>query len=92
MSYPEVSAYLAGLLASPLIQRDPKLRLRCLNAKAEIDIASKPSSESRPLWEEVRTLANSLGEKAWEARASGELGIISFLDGDSTSAPWSVPR
>jgi tetratricopeptide (TPR) repeat protein len=31
-------------------------------------------------------LASRLGEKGWEARASGELGIISFLEGDSTSA------
>lgn len=86
MSYLEASDYLGSLLESPVVQSDPELRLHCLTAKAEFDIASRPPSESRPLWEEVRELAGELGDEGWEARASGELGIISFLEGDSASA------
>ena len=86
MSYLEASDYLGSLLESPVVQGDPELRLHCLTAKAEFDITSRPPPESRPLWEEVRELAGQLGDEGWEARASGELGIISFLEGDSASA------
>ncbi|MBV8844244.1 MAG: tetratricopeptide repeat protein, partial [Bryobacterales bacterium] len=35
-------------------------------------------------------LAKGLGEKAWESRATGELGIIAFLHGDTTAALLKV--
>ncbi len=38
MSFPEVSAYIGRLLESHIVQADPRLKLRCLTAKASIDI------------------------------------------------------
>ena len=35
-------------------------------------------------------MQHSLGEKQWEARAEGELGIIAFLEGDSKRASTMV--
>src|SRR5262249_38322868 len=42
----------------------------------EVNVAS-----ARQDYEEAREIARKLGDKAREARASGELGIISFLEG-----------
>ncbi len=47
----------------------------------EINVAS-----ARQVYEEARELAGKLGDKAREARASGELGIIAFLDGGTGDA------
>ena len=39
------------------------------------------SASARQVYEEARDLARKLGDKAREARASGELGIIAFMEG-----------
>src|SRR5437868_6441015 len=85
-SYPEVSEYLGQQLTTAIVTGDAKLRLRCLVAKASIDILLDPPSVSKPLWEATRDFANSIGDEGWASRASGELGIIAFLDGDTASA------
>jgi CHAT domain-containing protein len=80
LSFPEVSEYLATELDSPLAQNDPKLRLWILDAKGAIDLEVNVAS-ARQAYEEAREIARQLGDKAREARASGELGIISFMEG-----------
>ena len=37
-------------------------------------------------WLEVEQIANELGDERWSTRASGELGVIAFLEGDSWKA------
>ena len=85
MSFPEVSEYLATELESPLVQNDPQLRLWILDAKGTVDLEVNVAS-ARQVYEEARELAGKLGDKAREARASGELGIIAFLDGGTGDA------
>ncbi|HVZ18128.1 MAG TPA: tetratricopeptide repeat protein, partial [Terriglobales bacterium] len=85
MSFPEVSEYLATELESPLVQNDPQLRLWILDAKGALDLEVNVAS-ARQVYEETRELARKLGDKAREARASGELGIIAFLDGGTGDA------
>lgn len=82
MSFPEVSEYLATQLEAPLVQNDPQLRLRILDAKGAVDLEVNVAT-ARQVYEEARDLARSLGDKAREARASGELAIISFLEGET---------
>jgi hypothetical protein len=86
LSYQEVSEYLGQQLTTPMVANDPKLKLRCLAAKASLDILLDSPTVSKPLWEATRELANSIGDAGWASRASGELGIIAFLDGDTASA------
>jgi tetratricopeptide (TPR) repeat protein len=86
LSYQEVSEYFDQQLTTPMVAKDAKLRLRCLVAKASIDILLNPPTVSKPLWEATRDLANTIGDQGWAWRASGELGIIAFLDGDTASA------
>jgi hypothetical protein len=85
MSFPEVSEYLATALESLLVQNDPQPRLWILDAKGTVDLEVNVAS-ARQVYEEARELAGKLGDKAREARASGELGIIAFLDGGTGDA------
>jgi CHAT domain-containing protein/TPR repeat protein len=85
----EVSEMLAQQLTDPVVQTDPKLRLWCLasTGSAELDV-NVPSAKRT--WTEAQKIAKKLGEHAWEARAKAELGIISFLEGDSRRAGQMV--
>jgi hypothetical protein len=87
----ELSQDLATELRRPEIQRDRYLRLRLLVVKGEVDL-NLDGLSSRPVWREVESLAGSLGERALASRASGELGILAFLDGNSSEAKWRVGK
>jgi len=78
---PDLSRELARDIEQPAIQNDPRLKLRWLVAKAEVDIEIDPPAAQRA-WEEVQKIATQLGDKAWEARAQGRLGYIAFFQGD----------
>ena len=82
MSFPEVSEYLATELDTPLVENDAQLRLWILDAKGAVDLEVNVTS-ARRVYEEARELAKKLGDKAREARASGELGLIAFLTGEA---------
>jgi tetratricopeptide (TPR) repeat protein len=83
--YLEASHYLATLLDNPLVQTDPSLRLRCLVVKGDFDLELDKNLARRD-WSEARSVAESLGDKAWVNRADGELAITSFLAGDLKAA------
>jgi CHAT domain-containing protein len=89
MSYVDVSQMIQKELDQPETKADPELRLWCLVQKGYTDLEINAASAKRA-WLEAQTLADSLGEKQWEARAEGELGIIAFLEGDSKRASTMV--
>jgi CHAT domain-containing protein len=82
MSFREVSEYLSAELESDLVQSDEELRLWLLDAKGAVDLEVKVGA-ARQVYEEFRDLARKRGDKAREARASGELGIIAFMEGET---------
>lgn len=84
-SYPEASQQLTKELENPTVANDPHVRLRCLMVKATIDLSIDPPS-SADTWREALELANTIGEARWVARIQGELGIVAFLEGNSTEA------
>lgn len=85
MSFVDISNYLAAELKTPLVQSDPELKLWCLTSKGYTDIETDRVSAKKD-WEEAQALAKTLGEKRWEIRAEGELGLIAFLEGNSAKA------
>jgi CHAT domain-containing protein len=89
MSWFDVSGMLAQQLEISVVKSDPRLRLWCLAAKGYTDLEINPSSAKRA-WTEAQGIARKLGETEWEARATGELGIITFLEGDSRRAGTMV--
>ncbi|MBZ5490297.1 MAG: CHAT domain-containing protein [Acidobacteriia bacterium] len=64
---------------------NPKSRLWCLALKGYLEINSDSNSTKRD-WTEALQIANTLGESQWAARATGELGVIAFLEGNTASA------
>jgi len=89
MSFPEISAFLAEKVKTPLVQDDPTLRLWCFGVKGDVDDEINPAAAKED-WEQVGILARALGQKQWANRANGELGLVGFLQGDSKGASWML--
>jgi CHAT domain-containing protein len=85
----ETSELLANTLDDPLVQSDPRLRLRCLVVKGDVDL-DLDTELARRDWTEARSLAESLGEVGWANRAQGELAIVSFLSGNHEAAALNI--
>src|SRR6266700_5527590 len=81
MSFVDLSRFLNEQLQNPIVQNDKKLRLCCLIAKGYTDIEIDYRAAKRD-WLEAQDIAKSLGEDQWVTRASGELGLVGFLEGN----------
>src|SRR5208282_4032399 len=81
MSFVDLSRFLNEQLQNPIVQADKKLRLWCLIAKGYTDIEIDYRASKRD-WLEAQDIAKTLGEDQWVTRASGELGLIGFLEGN----------
>jgi len=81
MSFVDLSRILNEQLQNPIVQTDKKLRLWCLIAKGYTDIEIDYRATKRD-WLEAQEIATELGEKQWATRASGELGLVAFLEGN----------
>jgi tetratricopeptide (TPR) repeat protein len=77
----ETSTYLASVLDDPLTKKDARLRLRCLTVKGDVDLDFDTALAARD-WTEALSIAKDLEDPSWVNRANGELGIISFVQGD----------
>jgi CHAT domain-containing protein len=87
----DLSGELKQDLNQPFLKHDPYLRLRLLVVKGEVDL-NLDTRAARPVWQDVESLATSLGEYSLASRASGELGILAFLDGKGEEAKWRVGK
>ena len=81
MSFVELSQFLNKQIQRPMVRNDPSLHLWCLIAKGYTDIEIDYRAAKRD-WLEAQDIAKELGEKQWVTRASGELGLIGFLEGN----------
>lgn len=81
----DLSEILARDLETPILKGDERLRLRLLTVKGDIDLEFDIDAAYND-WSEVQQLAQKLGEPGWENRARGELGMISFLKGNTGEA------
>lgn len=73
------------ILSDSVAESDARLRLWCLTAKGYYELDVNTPSAKRA-WTEALEIATALGENQWATRASGELGVIAFLDGNTASA------
>jgi CHAT domain-containing protein len=90
LSLPEVSEELGTELdKNPLLQSDKELRLFCFMVLGDID-GELDAAPMRRDWEAALKVAQELGDKKLENRASGELGFALFLEGDMTPARQKV--
>jgi hypothetical protein len=88
---PDISEQIAADLDSQGAKSDPRLRLRGLTVKGDIDLEWDVLAAERD-WREVLQLARELGDTAWENRANGELGIVAFLKGNTGAATSLVQQ
>ncbi|HEV2380773.1 MAG TPA: CHAT domain-containing protein [Terriglobia bacterium] len=72
-------------LSGSLVHSDSRLELRALIARAAFDREQNEAS-GRETWQQIQTLARTLDDKRWQARAEAELGEITYMDGDVESA------
>src|SRR6266851_1543474 len=90
LSLPEVSEELGlDLDNNPLLRSDNELRLFCLMVRGDID-GEIDAVPMRRDWEAALKVAQALGDKKWQNRASGEIGFSLFLEGDVTAARQKV--
>jgi tetratricopeptide (TPR) repeat protein len=89
MSFVDISKYLSAQLQTPLVRQHPRLRLWCLVSKGYTDIEIDVP-EAQKDWEDARKLARQLGASAWANRATGELGLIAFMEGNPIHASRMV--
>lgn len=91
LSLPAAAKELAAMLSSDVVRRDSELRLEILAMKGDVEFQYDiPAAEKT--WTEVRQLASSFAFGTWEARAAGELGSISFLNGEVFTALKMVAK
>lgn len=90
-SLADISEQIATDLESPIAKSDARVRLRGLTIKGDIDLEWNVQAAGR-VWQEVRQLARELGDKGWENRANGELGIVAFLNGNTGQATKLVQQ
>jgi hypothetical protein len=91
MSFVDLSRFLNEQLQNPVVQGDKRLRLWCLIAKGYTDIEIDYRATKRD-WLEAQEIANVLGEKQWATRASGELGLVAFLEGNPRTSRTPLRR
>jgi len=86
LSYHAVSKLISADLETRTARADLEVRLRGLVVKATADLSIHDPILSGEEWQEVQRLAHALKEAGWEERATGELGIVAYLRGDTAKA------
>lgn len=84
-SYSFVAAEVAKDLQNPVVQNDPALKIRALSLKGVIDL-NLNTGAAQDDFSQILALAKSIGDRKWENRASGELGIVAGVNGDERTA------
>src|SRR5947209_3088158 len=84
-SYSAISDELERDLANPVVQNDPALKIRALSVKGVIDL-NLNTAAALDDFTQIQTLARSIGDRKWENRASGQLGIVAGVNGDVGAA------
>jgi CHAT domain-containing protein len=85
----QLSDELAQIIGRPEVQKDLGLKQRCLEVKGRVDL-NRDGVTARPSFEELERVAILRQDKDAASRASGELGILSFLEGNSSDASKRV--
>jgi CHAT domain-containing protein/tetratricopeptide (TPR) repeat protein len=88
---PELVAAIDSILGSTLARTDKVLQLRCLVVRGDVDLEiDAPAAKDD--WTAALALATELGDRKWQNRAQGELGMIAFILGDTGTALSQVTQ
>lgn len=88
-SYVAVKQEVEKHMDEEVVRTDPQLRIRALALKGLINM-NLNTSAAKEDWGEVLRLAKQLGDRKWENRASGQLGLIAGVEGDYSTAMFQL--
>jgi CHAT domain-containing protein len=88
---PELASEIDSILATDVAKADKPLQLRCLIVRGDVDLEIDAPA-AREDWAAALALASELGDRKWQSRAKGELGMIAFLLGDTGTALSQVTQ
>jgi CHAT domain-containing protein len=89
LSFVTISNSFNQILQDPITHHDPQLKLWCLVNKGYADLEiDLPSAKAD--WITARNIAVQIGDDRWAVRSSGELGVIAFLEGNTSVAAAAV--
>jgi CHAT domain-containing protein len=80
-SYRTVRDLVARDLTDPVVQADPQLKIRGLALLGTIDLNLNTAAAQED-WTQLLAVAKSAGDRKWQNRANGQLGLVSGLNGD----------
>src|ERR1044072_2710732 len=87
----DVIASIDSILASEAARVDKQLRLRCLVVRGDVNLEiDAPAAKDD--WDAALALAAEIGDRKWQNRANGELGMIAFMLGDTGTALSQVSQ
>jgi CHAT domain-containing protein/tetratricopeptide (TPR) repeat protein len=80
-----------SILETDVAKRDKALQLRCLIVRGDVDLEiDTPAAQED--WAAALSVASDLGDRKWQSRARGELGMIAFILGDTGTALSQVTQ
>jgi CHAT domain-containing protein len=91
VAFPDVIDAIDRILSTEVAKNDLALRLRCLIIRGDVNLEfDAPAAKDD--WEAALATAKQIGDRKWESRAIGELGMIAFLLGDASAARLQVSQ
>jgi CHAT domain-containing protein len=91
LALPELVETIDSILATDFAESDKRLQLRALIVRGDVNLEiDVPMAKDD--WSAVLGLATELGDRKWQSRAQGELGMIAFLLGDAGTALSQVTQ
>lgn len=88
-NYESIKEQVERDLASPIVQRDPQLKIQALSLLGVIDLnIDTPAASSD--WKEVLRTATAAHDEKWQNRARGELGLVAGINGNIGEAGMAL--
>ncbi len=78
-------------LHNPVVQSDPILKIRALALKGVIDLNINTTG-AQDDFSQIAAIAKSIGNRKWENRAAGQLGIVAGVNGDIGTAAVALVK
>jgi CHAT domain-containing protein len=84
-SYRTTRAQVVRDIADPLVESDPQLKIQALALLGNIDL-NLDTAAAGDDWRQLLAVATAAGDRKWQNRANGELGLVAALSGNIGAA------
>src|SRR5580704_4431105 len=84
-SYRTTRAQVVRDIADPVVESDPQLKIQALALLGNIDL-NLDTAAAGDDWRQLLAVATAAGDRKWQNRANGELGLVAGLTGNIGAA------